>query len=141
MPNESNNKRALIVEDEPVIGRVCQRILKLKGYDVDLAVNGRIATEMVKENSYDVCVSDIRTPEMSGMDFYRFLEKEYPALAGKLIFSTGDVLSGNVGEFLKKVNRPYLAKPFTPDELSAIVDTVVSGDVGIMKASMDKGEC
>ena len=95
-----------------MISRVCQRVLRGKGYEVDLAVNGLIAREMVKEKAYDLCLSDIRTPGMNGIELYRYLEQSDSDLAQKVIFSTGDIPSGNIENFLKEVKRPYLAKPF-----------------------------
>jgi CheY-like chemotaxis protein len=117
-------KKALVIEDEPIISRVCQRVLTGEGYEVDIAMNGLVAMQRVKEKSYDLCLSDIRTPGMNGIEFYRHLEETNSALIQNLIFTTGDVLSGNVEEFLERVKRPYLAKPFNPDDLIAIVSKV-----------------
>ena len=114
-------KRALVVEDEPLISRVCRKTLTGVGFEVDIAVNGLVASKMVNEKKYDLCLADIRTPAMNGIELYRYLEKEYPDLARKVIFTTGDILSGNIDAFLKEANRPFLPKPFTPDELKRVV--------------------
>ena len=119
--NEAKRKRALVVEDEPLISRVCRKTLCTEGFEVDVATNGPIAKEMVANRVYDLFLSDIRTPQMNGIEFYRYLEEEYPAMAGKVIFTTGDVLSGNIDTFLKEVNKPFLPKPFLPDDLKQIV--------------------
>jgi DNA-binding NtrC family response regulator len=122
---KNNRKKVLVVEDEPIIGKVCQRALTASGFEVDMAVNGLVAKKMVGEKSYDICLSDIRTPEMNGIELYEYLEQEYPELACKLIFTTGDVLSNNVDIFLKRVKRPFLAKPFSPDELRKVIGQVL----------------
>ena len=70
----------LIIEDEPILGKVCARILASKGYIVKLAANGLIAKNMVEETDFDICLSDIRTPEMNGMEFYKYLKGNHPAL-------------------------------------------------------------
>jgi CheY-like chemotaxis protein len=114
-------KIALVVEDEPVIGLVCRRTLMAEGYEVDIAMNGLIGKQMADMKSYDLCLSDIRTPGMNGIELYRYLEQAHPDLARKVIFTTGDILSGNIEEFLNEVKRPYLAKPFAPDELATVV--------------------
>ena len=119
--NEAKRKRALVVEDEPLISRVCRKTLSTEGFEVDVATNGLIAKEMVANRDYDLFLSDIRTPQMNGIEFYRYLEEEYPAMAGKVIFTTGDILSGNIDTFLKEVNKPFLPKPFLPDDLKQIV--------------------
>jgi CheY-like chemotaxis protein len=126
MTDNIRKKKALVVEDEPIISRVCQRVLTADGYEVETAMNGLIAMQMVTEKSYDLCLSDIRTPGMNGIELYRYMQQACPDLARKVIFTTGDVLSGNIEEFLKKVNLPYLAKPFAPDDLSAAIKALES---------------
>ena len=56
-----------MVEDEPSIAKVCERILTAEGFQVDIAVNGEIALDMWREKDYDLCISDIRTPRMNGV--------------------------------------------------------------------------
>ena len=116
-------RRVLVVEDEPGISKICERVLGTEGYDVDVAVNGKIALAMVREKTYDICLLDIRTPDMNGIDFYEHLKKERPELAHKIIFTTGDVFSSSIKEFLDKTGQPCLPKPFTPDQLRAIFRT------------------
>jgi len=115
--DNTHRRRALVVEDEPVISRLCQRILTAEGFDVDIAMNGLIAKKMADDKSYDLCVSDIRTPDMNGMQLYEYLEQEHPELARRVIFTTGDVMSGSIAQFVKETKRPFLPKPFTRDEL------------------------
>jgi len=121
----SSGKTILVVEDEPVIAQVCSRTLSTEGFQVEVAVNGQVALDILDQKEYDLCLVDIRTPSMSGIELYEHLEKEHPKMASRIIFSTGDVLSGNTKAFLEKTNRPYLPKPFTPDELRAIVKTAL----------------
>ena len=120
-PDNAKRKCALVIEDEPLIARVCRKTLVAEGFDVDLAANGLIAKEMVAKKEYDLCVSDVRTPEMNGMEFYAHVEKEYPLLANKIVFTTGDVLSSNIAVFLQTCKRPFLQKPFLPEDLKKIV--------------------
>jgi len=119
--DNTHRRRALVVEDEPVISRLCQRILIAEGFDVDIAMNGLIAKKMVDDKSYDLCVSDIRTPDMNGMQLYEYLEQEHPELARRVIFTTGDVMSGSIAQFLNENKRPFLPKPFTRDELKQAI--------------------
>ncbi|MFC1937493.1 response regulator [Chloroflexota bacterium] len=114
-------KRILVVEDEPAIGQACRRVLIGEGFEVDIALNGSIAQDMVAEKRYDLCLIDIRTPTMNGKDFYRWLKERYPELAGRVIFTTGDVMNGGIQGFLEQAARPFLPKPFTPAELRTVV--------------------
>jgi len=119
--NNESVKNVLVVEDEPAIAVICVRTLTTAGFHVDIAVNGKIGLGMWRKKNYDLCVSDIRTPSMSGIEMYQQLEREDPELVKKFIFTTGDVMSGNIREFLEKTGRLYLPKPFTPEELRNIV--------------------
>ena len=117
---ESNIKRVLIVEDEASINAVCRRVLTGEGFEVDIAVNGKVAQEMLEKKQYDLCLIDIRLPAMTGKELYQWLKEKHPQLASRVIFTTGDVMGGDTQIFLEQTDRPFLPKPFTPDELIAM---------------------
>jgi CheY-like chemotaxis protein len=119
--SEAGRKRILVVEDEPAICEVCLRTLTAEGFDVDIAANGVVAQDMVAKKEYDLCLVDIRTPVMNGRELYHHLKEDHPELTSKVIFTTGDIMNSKLELFLKEAGRPYLPKPFTPDELRAIV--------------------
>ena len=124
LESEVKIKSVLVVEDEPNIARVCMRTLTAEGFQVDIAVNGEVVLNMWREKDYDLCISDIRTPRMNGIELYRQLEIERPEVVNRFIFTTGDTLSGNIKTFLEETGRAYLPKPFAPENLRAIVKTV-----------------
>ena len=138
-----NGKRVLVVEDEPGIAYVCTRTLNTEGFQVEVAVNGKAALDMLRRNEYDVCLIDIRTPQMSGIELYQHWEIECPETVNKVIFTTGDVLNSAIKAFLEKTTRPFLAKPFTPDALRNIVRAVLANadqsHGGLANASNRKG--
>jgi CheY-like chemotaxis protein len=101
----ANAKRILVVEDEPAISEVCLRVLTKEGLEVDIAANGVVAQGML----------------MNGRQLYQHINERHPKLANGVIFTTGDVIGGDAQSFLKLADRPFLLKPFTPDELKATV--------------------
>jgi len=111
----------LIVEDEPAISEMCRRVLVGEGFSVTLASNGKVAMSALEKREYDLCLIDIRTPEMNGIELYEHLEKKYPEIVSKVVFTTGDVINGNIKTFLDRTSAPCLPKPFTPDMLKTIV--------------------
>ncbi len=115
-----NRRTVLVVEDEPAIAKVCVRTLAADGFDVEIAINGQVAMNRLKTNMYDLCLVDIRTPKMNGVELYKRSKDNCPEMANRIIFSTGDVISDNIRAFLEETGRPFLAKPFTPEELRAI---------------------
>jgi len=123
----SQSKRILVVEDEPSICQVCLRTLTAEGFEVDIAVNGAIAGKMIGEAEYDLCLIDLRTPIMNGKELYQYITDKFPDFKAKVIFTTGDVLDEKLTSMLSGTGRPYLPKPFTPDELRAIVKEALEG--------------
>ena len=89
---------------------------------MDIAVNGKLAQDMIEERQYHICLIDIRTPKMNGTELYQWLQKKYPQVANQVIFTTGNVLDEKTMPFIEQSGRPFLPKPFTPDELIAVVE-------------------
>ncbi len=118
---ERNTKRVLVTEDESSISAVCRRVLTGEGFEVDIAVNGKVAQDMIDEKQYDICLLDIKLPQITGKELYQWLEEKHPQLASRVIFTTGDVMDGETRIFLERTSRPLLTKPFTPAELKSIV--------------------
>jgi len=114
-------KAILVVEDEPSIGDVCRRVLTAKGFKVDVAVNGREAQGLIGRKAYDLYLIDIKLPTMNGKELYEWLRKKFPQSIKRVIFTTGDVLGNDIYSFLESTGRPFLPKPFFPDDLKAIV--------------------
>jgi len=119
--SRSGAKRILVVEDEPAICQVCLRVFTSEGFEVDSAANGNVAQDMLGEKDYDLCLIDIKTPVMDGKQLYQAIVGRHPKPAKGVIFITGDVMDGYTQRFLELAGRPYLLKPFTPDELRTIV--------------------
>ncbi|MFC1925963.1 response regulator, partial [Chloroflexota bacterium] len=116
-----SGKTILVIEDEPSILKLCSKTLTSVGFEVDIAANGRVAQGKVEEKSYALFLIDIRIPEMNGMEFFRWLGSSHPDMAGRVIFTTGDVMVGETVHFIEQSGMPFLPKPFTPDELQSIV--------------------
>ena len=113
-------KRIPIVEDEPAICQVCRRALTNEGFEVDIAVNGDVAQDMLGEKDYDLCLIDIRMPVMNGKQLYQVILEKHPKLVKGTIFATGNMMDEYIKRFLELARRPFLLKPFTPDELKTI---------------------
>ena len=119
--SESRKPSILIIEDEIAVGKVCSRVLEFEGYAVTLVTNGLEAKNEVQLKHFDACLTDIRLPVINGLDFYEFLAKQYPALAQKTIFMTGDIMGKDINKFFDEISIPYLLKPFTSLQLIAAI--------------------
>jgi len=118
---DANVRRVLVVEDEPAICELCQRVLTGEGFEVDIAANGKLAQDMIEKKQYAIFLVDIKMPVMGGKELYQWLKEEHPKQISKVIFTSGSVIGKDTMTFIEQTGRPFLPKPFTPDDLKAIV--------------------
>ena len=76
---------------------------------------------MLEEQDYELCLIDIRTPVLDGKQLYEIIAGKNKKLTKGVIFTTGDMADRYTLSFLEVSGRPFLPKPFTPDELKTIV--------------------
>jgi DNA-binding response OmpR family regulator len=88
---------------------------------VDIAANGDVAERMLEAKEYDLILMDIRMPVVNGKQLYQSILRKHPGRARRVIFTSGDTLSGDTKSFLEQSGRLCLPKPFSPDELEAVV--------------------
>jgi len=119
--------RVLVVEDEAVVGDLLEEFLRVEGHAVDRATDGREALERVREAHYGLIVCDVRMPDVDGPAFYRELAGIAPALARRVVFVTGDLLSGETRGFLEATGLRHLEKPFDLGEFRAFVRAALQG--------------
>lgn len=124
MENSKNKGNLLIVEDEPVIAKICHRILAKEGFNILLATDGNMAVKLLYEHKFDLCLIDVRTPGIDGLELYEHISRKFPGLAHKVVFMTGDTLSKNIPEFVEKAGCFLLQKPFTTSELLTAIGKI-----------------
>jgi len=116
--------QVLIVDDEPEIRRALQRILN-RSCAVSMCANGAEAWQrLVSGEKYDVILCDLLMPEMTGMDLFRVLAREYPDQAERLLFLTGGATSEATRMFIAKHANRVVSKPFKPAEVEVAVRTM-----------------
>jgi DNA-binding NtrC family response regulator len=124
-------RRALLVDDEPVIRQALRRFFQRQGWEVDEAEDGAVALDRLRGRwerescGYAVIISDLRMPGVSGIDLYERIAAERPELLSRLILSTGDAVSAETADFLKRSACPVLSKPFGLAELRGLVTRIV----------------
>lgn len=127
-PPRTNQRgaRALLVEDERVVGELLAEFLALEGYEVDRAMNGREALELVRRRAYTLIVSDVRMPDVDGPALYYELRSVRPEVVRRMVFVTGDVMGTATRRFLDETCLRYLEKPFTIAEFRAAIQGVLA---------------
>jgi len=111
--------RILVVDDEKIVCESCKRILEEEGYEVETALSGREAFERMKENPFDIVITDLKMPGIDGMEVLRTFRKDYPDSI--IIMITGFSTVETAVEAMKLGAFDYIPKPFTPDEVAIVV--------------------
>lgn len=101
---------------------------------VDCAYNGKEALEKTDVFFYDVILSDIEMPIMSGIEFYKLLKEKQPGMAGKVAFISGSTVGLNA-EFLKEERLSYLTKPFKQQDFLNLINSVLRSQDKISSSS------
>jgi PAS domain S-box-containing protein len=113
--------RILVVDDEPSMGLSIRRALAPE-HEVTAVTSARAALERLEHGeSFDLIISDLMMPEMTGMDLFAELARVAPSLAERTIFLTGGAFTPKAREFLDRVPNPRVEKPFEVQSLIALI--------------------
>ena len=108
--------RVLIVDDEPYIRELIQRCLELEGYECNTAPHAEAALAELDADAYQLLVSDIHMPGMSGMELLATVRTRHPDLAVLMVTGVDDRKVGI--QALRLGAFGYLIKPFDVNELA-----------------------
>jgi len=123
----STDPMVMAVDDEPGILRLIKLELSTQGFRVVTAASGEEALRSVEEHRPDIAVLDIVMPDMSGLELMRRLRERTPI---PVILLTAKGSEADKVKGLELGADDYLAKPFSPDELSARVRAVLRRSTG-----------
>ena len=115
--------KILIIDDENIILKSCLRILGNEKYEIDTAYSGDEGLKLTHDKDYDIVITDIKMPGLSGMEVLSSLRKNKPEVT--VIIFTGFATVENTREALKMGAFDYIPKPFTKEELQGVVDNAV----------------
>jgi len=117
----SSPRKILVVEDEPHIRQLLEDVIRGAGHEVQTANNGRAALDLLEQQSFDLIITDVKMPEISGADFFAELKRKGSALEHRVIFVTGDLMNAETMQFIESTGRPWLGKPF---DIAAVTRTI-----------------
>jgi len=117
-------KKILVIDDEEIITKSLQKLLKKEGYNVVIAASGQEAIKKIKETDFDLIVSDVRMPQMDGIEaiegIRRYLKEQgKPPIPEVLI--TGYANEDSYKRALELKVTDYIYKPF---DIKEFVDTI-----------------
>lgn len=129
--NEKGIKKILCIEDEPEMIDLIRLILNRRGFDVKGANGGTEGLNMVRKELPDLVLLDLMMPDMDGWEVYQQMKADEKTCHIPVIVVTAKAQSIDkvLGLHIAKVDD-YIAKPFSPQELLASVDRVLSEKSG-----------
>lgn len=121
---DSNGRHILVVDDEPLVARSLSELLTLSGYAVSTAGSGKDALELLKDYTADIVISDIKMPEMDGIELLKKVKNAYPNTPVILITGYGSIESAV--EAMKYGAYDYVTKPIADSEIRIVIERLIN---------------
>jgi two-component system response regulator VicR len=116
--------KVLVVEDDSMTRKALEHRLKIDGYNVVTASDGKQAVDILTKDSFDIILTDLHMPLFSGLDLIKYvrndLKKNIPILMVTRVGLEETVLTA-----FELGADDYITKPFSPDELSLRVKKAI----------------
>jgi two-component system response regulator PilR (NtrC family) len=107
--------RILVVDDEESIREFLEIMLKKEGYEVSTAEDGMVAKEMLTKKTFDMVISDMQMPNMTGIELLKFVKDTYSDVVFMMITAFGT--TETAVDAMKMGAYDYVTKPFKIDEV------------------------
>jgi len=115
----SGQANILVIDDEETMRDSCRQTLSRDGSRVAVAEDGLRGLAMLKKESFDLVILDLKMPGLSGMEVLKKIEEEDPEVV--VVVITGYATVESAVEAMKIGAYDFIPKPFTPESLRAIV--------------------
>jgi DNA-binding NtrC family response regulator len=115
----STTHEILVVDDDALVNEFFEAVLKKLGHNVTTASSGEAGMELIRQNEFDVVLSDVKMPKMSGIELLTQLKAESPETVVIMITAYGTVK--DAVEAMKLGAFDYILKPVLPDELEIVI--------------------
>jgi two-component system response regulator HydG len=138
MRQEGDARRVLVVDDEALMNDFVKEILIRRDHEVDQAVDGDSAIQMLREREYDLVITDKKMPGTGGMEVLAASRKLRPEARVIMMTAYGTV-DGAV-DAMKQGAFDYIMKPFDADQIEEVVERALAGggeELSPLKPSFD----
>ena len=112
------NYRILVVDDEASMRDVLSIMLHREGYQVDTAVDGAQAVTHLRDHTYDLVISDIKMPRMTGLELLKAVRASDDYKDIPFLMVTAEAQKQNVLDAVQAGVSNYVNKPFTAEQIS-----------------------
>lgn len=128
----------LVVEDKDSVRHMLADTLVTKGHAVEVARNGHSAVEKAKANRFDLVLTDLKLPEMDGLEVLSAVKENDPETPVIVMTAYGTIETAV--DAMKKGAFDFLTKPFDPDHLSVLIDRALENRRMIAENSLLRSE-
>lgn len=122
--------RVLIAEDDPTASAICARALTNAGFDTSVAIDGRVALDMLRQGSFDLVVTDMIMPMMDGLALVRAMRADARLTRLPVLFLTSVTEQDMRFKGYRAGCDAYLVKPIRPLELVDRVSSLLERAAG-----------
>ncbi len=116
--------KVLIIEDDTAFCQMLQKFLTKKGFEVEISFTAPDAKSKFGSTNFDVILSDLRLPDYDGIQLLSDIKLKNPTTP--VILMTGYAEVGSAVAAMKKGAYDYISKPFTPDDIVAVIDRAIN---------------
>jgi len=131
-----NSASILVVDDEQIVVNLVEDTLTDEGYDVTTSVSALEAIELVKQQPFDFILTDIRMPEMNGIELVKEIHTVAPTIG--VIFMTGYANLDTAKQAIKEGAYDYIMKPFELSEIRQAIGRAVEAKRSAAEATLSK---
>jgi len=117
-----NGVRILVVDDDALVRRSLCEVLSFEGYACSSAEEGAEALKRLKEIPYDILISDMKMPRMSGLDLLRAVKTQFPGVNVIMVTGFGSIDTAVAAMRLGAVD--YITKPIIDDEIKMVISRI-----------------
>ncbi len=116
-------KKILVIDDEAIIRKSCERVLSPEGYEVISSSGGHEGIKLLEKESVPLVLLDLKMPDMDGIEVLKIIKERWPGT--KVIIITGYSNVDTAVQVLRLGAFNHLEKPFSPDTLTAAVKEAI----------------
>lgn len=121
-----SSPRILVADDEPALLRLLEFVLGRRGYVIQGVTNGNAAVEVLKNESPDLVILDVMMPGLDGYEVLTFIRETAHLEGLPVVMLTARAQLDDIQLGLSLGADAYLAKPFDPEELLSVVESLIS---------------
>ncbi|MBU2444450.1 MAG: sigma-54 dependent transcriptional regulator [Bacteroidetes bacterium] len=112
--------KILVVDDELVICKSCEKIFRRAGHEVQYSTSGKEALKLIDAGDYDIVFTDLKMVDIGGMEVLQRVKQKHPEIV--VVVITGFATIASAVETMRSGAFDFLPKPFTPAELLAVLE-------------------